>query len=112
MTVHRGTRAAASARAPDLARQAGSQQRGYDGYCRDRGLSYELGRALRFRVPDTGSAIVADVVRGRTEFPNNAIEDFVIACGDGTQVSPEVSRDVARLPPGAVQALAATPSYM
>jgi glutamyl-tRNA synthetase len=26
------------------------------------------------------------VVRGRTEFPNNAIEDFVITRGDGTPV--------------------------
>ena len=70
----------------DLARRSGSQQRGYDGYCRDRGLSYEPGRALRFRTPDTSSTIVDDQVRGRTEFPNNALEDFVIARGDGTPV--------------------------
>src|ERR1039458_9494740 len=69
-----------------LARRSGSQQRGYDGYCRDRGLSYEPGRALRFRTPDTSSTIVDDQVRGRTEFPNNALEDFVIARGDGTPV--------------------------
>ena len=30
----------------DLARRAGSQQRGYDGHCRDRGLTYAPGRAL------------------------------------------------------------------
>ena len=70
----------------DLASRSGSQQRGYDGYCRDRGLSYEPGRALRFRTPDTSSTIVDDQVRGRTEFPNNALEDFVIARGDGTPV--------------------------
>ena len=70
----------------DLVRRTGSQQRGYDGYCRDRGLAYEPGRALRFRTPDTGSTIVDDVVRGRTEFPNHAIEDFVVARGDGTPV--------------------------
>jgi len=29
---------------------------------------------------------VDDVVRGRTEFPDNAVEDFVIARGDGTPV--------------------------
>ncbi len=69
-----------------LLSRTGSQQRGYDGYCRDRGLGYEPGRALRFRTPDTGSTIVDDVVRGRTEFPNSAIEDFVIARGDGTPV--------------------------
>lgn len=70
----------------DLARRTGSQQRGYDGYCRDRGLTDAPGRALRFRTPDTGSTIVDDVIRGRTEFPNNAMEDFIIARGDGTPV--------------------------
>ena len=70
----------------DLARRAGSQQRGYDGHCRDRGLTYAPGRALRFRTPDTGSTVVDDVIRGRTEFPNHVIEDFVIARGDGTPV--------------------------
>src|SRR5215468_2952274 len=70
----------------DLARRTGPQQRGYDGYCRDRGLPYEPGRALRFRTPDTGSTVVDDVIRGRTEFPNDAIEDFIIARGDGTPV--------------------------
>lgn len=70
----------------NLARRTGSQQRGYDGYCRDRGLPHEPGRALRFRAPDTGGTIVDDVVRGRTEFPNNAMEDFIIARGDGTPV--------------------------
>ena len=70
----------------DLVRRTGSPQRGYDGYCRDRGLRCAPGRALRFRTPDIGSTVVDDVVRGRTEFPNNAIEDFVIARGDGTPV--------------------------
>jgi glutamyl-tRNA synthetase len=70
----------------DLARRTGPQQRGYDGYCRNRGLTYAPGRALRFRTPDTGSTIVDDVIRGRTEFPNDAMEDFIIARGDGTPV--------------------------
>ena len=70
----------------DLARRTGSQQRGYDGYCRDRGLPYAPGRALRFRTPDTGSTVVDDVIRGRIEFPNDVIEDFVIARGDSTPV--------------------------
>ncbi|MGH3154787.1 MAG: glutamate--tRNA ligase [Streptosporangiaceae bacterium] len=70
----------------DLAGRTGSQQRGYDGYCRDRALSYQPGRALRFRTPDAGRTIVGDVIRGHTEFPNDAMEDFVIARGDGTPV--------------------------
>lgn len=70
----------------DLARRTGPQQRSYDEYCRDRGLPYAPGRAMRFRTPDTGSTIVDDAVRGRTEFPNKAIEDFIIARGDSTPV--------------------------
>ncbi|MCC9307011.1 glutamate--tRNA ligase [Kitasatospora sp. RB6PN24] len=69
-----------------LAERTGSQQLGYDGYCRTRALTPEPGRALRFRTPDEGTTVVDDVVRGRTEFPNKAIEDFVIARGDGTPV--------------------------
>jgi glutamyl-tRNA synthetase len=70
----------------DITGRTGSQQHGYDGYCRERGLAYEPGRALRFGTPDTGSTVVDDVIRGRTEFPNSATEDFVIARGDGTPV--------------------------
>ena len=56
---------------------------GYDGFCRDRGLSPE-GRALRFRTPDEGVTVVPDIVRGSPEFPNAAIEDFVVVRSDGS----------------------------
>ncbi|MDT3399836.1 glutamate--tRNA ligase [Streptomyces sp. B1866] len=70
----------------ELVQRTGSQQLGYDGFCRERGLEYAEGRALRFRTPDEGSTVVEDVVRGRTEFPNGALEDFVIARGSGAPV--------------------------
>ncbi|WP_236046970.1 glutamate--tRNA ligase [Streptacidiphilus fuscans] len=70
----------------ELAKRTGSEQLGYDGFCRDRGLAYAEGRALRFRTPDEGETLVKDVVRGDTVFPNKAIEDFVIARGDGSPV--------------------------
>ncbi|HEY7176782.1 MAG TPA: glutamate--tRNA ligase family protein, partial [Micromonosporaceae bacterium] len=54
--------------------RTGSQDKGYDGHCRDRGLS---AGAVRFRTPDEGVTVVDDLVRGRVEFPNNAQEDFV-----------------------------------
>ncbi|RNL84825.1 glutamate--tRNA ligase [Halostreptopolyspora alba] len=57
---------------------------GYDGFCRDRGLEPGPGRALRFRVPDDGSTVVADQIRGRVEFDNATIEDFVVARADGS----------------------------
>ncbi|MFI0942821.1 glutamate--tRNA ligase [Streptomyces sp. NPDC021020] len=70
----------------ELVKRTGSQHLGYDGFCRDRGLEFQEGRALRFRTPDEGMTVVDDVVRGATEFPNNAIEDFVIARGNGSPV--------------------------
>ncbi|WP_405592679.1 glutamate--tRNA ligase [Streptomyces sp. NBC_01190] len=69
-----------------LTLRTGSEHLGYDGFCRTRGLSYEPGRALRFRTPDEGETVVVDLVRGEPAFPNSAIEDFVIARGDGSPV--------------------------
>lgn len=64
--------------------RTGDSHRGYDGYCRDRGLGPGEGRALRFRTPDKGTTVVDDLVRGKTSFENATLEDFVIARGDGS----------------------------
>jgi glutamyl-tRNA synthetase len=69
-----------------LKERTGSEHLGYDGFCRERGLTFEEGRALRFRTPDEGETVVVDLVRGEPAFPNSAIEDFVIARGDGSPV--------------------------
>ncbi|MEV6678620.1 glutamate--tRNA ligase [Streptomyces erythrochromogenes] len=70
----------------ELVARTGSQHLGYDGHCRDRGLEFVEGRALRYRTPDDAMTVVDDLVRGRTEFPNKAMEDFVIARGNGSPV--------------------------
>lgn len=70
----------------DVIARTGSQHLGYDGYCRERGLTAGPGRALRFRTPDTGETVVVDLIRGNPVFPNNVLEDFVIARGDGSAV--------------------------
>ncbi len=67
-------------------RRGGNPNLGYDGFCRDRGLQYAPGRALRFQTPDDGETIVTDLIRGEPSFPNSALEDFVIARGDGSAV--------------------------
>jgi glutamyl-tRNA synthetase len=64
--------------------RTGDSHRGYDGFCRDRGLTRAPGRALRFRTPDEGVTVVDDQVRGLTTFENATLEDFVIARGDGS----------------------------
>ncbi|MER5621370.1 glutamate--tRNA ligase [Streptosporangium sp. NPDC002544] len=61
--------------------RTGSEHQGYDGFCRDRSLTEG---AVRFRTPDEGVTVISDLVRGTVEFPNNAMEDFVIARGDGS----------------------------
>jgi glutamyl-tRNA synthetase len=66
-----------------VARAKDRQTPGYDGFCRDRGLEPGLGRALRFRVPDTGATIVHDIVRGDVEFAHSSIEDFVVVKSNG-----------------------------
>ena len=58
-------------------------RQGYDGYSRDRGLEAGPGRVLRFRVPE-GQTVVNDLVRGRVEFANETIEDFVLLRGNGS----------------------------
>jgi glutamyl-tRNA synthetase len=68
----------------DVVARTGDQHRGYDGFCRDRGLGPAPGRALRFRAPDEGATVVDDLVRGKTVFENSTIEDFVLARGDGS----------------------------
>ncbi|MFD7308567.1 glutamate--tRNA ligase [Promicromonospora sp. NPDC059942] len=70
----------------DVIARTGSSHRGYDAYCRDRGLEASPGRAVRFRTPDEGTTVVVDLVRGKPEFENALIEDFVIARGDGSPV--------------------------
>jgi glutamyl-tRNA synthetase len=66
--------------------RTGSEHKGYDGFCRDRGLAAGDGRAARFRTPDDGSTVIVDLVRGKPTFDNALIEDFVIARGDGSPV--------------------------
>jgi glutamyl-tRNA synthetase len=64
--------------------RTGDSNKGYDGFCRDRGLPEGEGRAVRFRTPDEGVTAVVDLVRGKPAFENALLEDFVIARGDGS----------------------------
>lgn len=52
---------------------------GYRGDPRD-----EPGAAVRLRVPDEGTTVVEDMIRGPVRFENGTQDDFVIARGDGT----------------------------
>jgi glutamyl-tRNA synthetase len=60
---------------------------GYDGHCRDRnvqpGDGPDSGVVVRFRTPDTGITAWDDLIRGRVEFNNADLEDFVIVRSSG-----------------------------
>ncbi|MEL7158588.1 MAG: glutamate--tRNA ligase, partial [Actinomycetota bacterium] len=57
---------------------------GYDGHCRERNVAPGPGVVVRFRSPDEGVTAWDDVVRGRVEFDNAVLEDFVIVRSNGT----------------------------
>jgi glutamyl-tRNA synthetase len=40
--------------------------------------------AVRLHVPEGGDTVVDDLIRGHVSFPNDAMDDFVIARGDGS----------------------------
>ncbi len=64
-----------------LARTKGES--GYDGWCRDRGLSAGV---LRFRSPRDGQTVVRDLIRGDVTFDHVTLEDFVVRRTDGSAV--------------------------
>jgi glutamyl-tRNA synthetase len=50
----------------------------------DEGRAYVDDGAVRFAVPDDGVTAFDDIVRGRVEFPNASIDDFVVRRSDGS----------------------------
>ena len=50
----------------------------------DEGRAYLDDGAVRFAVPDEGVTAFDDIVRGRVEFPNASIDDFVVRRSDGS----------------------------
>jgi glutamyl-tRNA synthetase len=63
------------------ARKGNDKTPGYDGFCRDRGLT---AGALRFQTPDDGTSVVHDVVLGDVEVEFANIRDFVLQRTDGS----------------------------
>ncbi len=57
---------------------------GYDRHCRDLGLQYQSGYALRFKVPLHSTSKFHDLIRGDVEIENSTLEDFVLLKSDLT----------------------------
>jgi glutamyl-tRNA synthetase len=62
---------------------ARGESSGYDGFCRDRDVQPGDGVVVRFRTPDDGVTAWDDLIRGRVEFDNAVLEDFVIVRSNG-----------------------------
>lgn len=58
----------------------------YDGHCRDDKTEHSPDEpyVVRFRNPDTGVVAFDDMVKGRIEFQNSELDDFIIQRSDGT----------------------------
>ena len=65
------------------AQRSGRHREAIDGMLAE-GHAYEDEGAVRLRVPDGGTTIVSDEIRGDVAFPHSAIDDFVIARSDGS----------------------------
>jgi glutamyl-tRNA synthetase len=71
------------------AMRAAMKERGekprYDGRARDQKLPYrdDPNRVLRFRNPQTGSVVFEDKIKGRVEWANAELDDFVMLRSDG-----------------------------
>jgi glutamyl-tRNA synthetase len=61
---------------------------GYDGYCRERHVKRSDTTALRFRVPDEGTTVVHDIIRGDVAFPHDSYEDFIVVKSNGVVLFP------------------------
>jgi len=56
----------------------------YDGRCRERERPVPgINPVLRFKSPAAGQTVVDDLVRGRVEFQNSALDDLILVRSDG-----------------------------
>lgn len=65
------------------ARATGEKPR-YDGTCRNKGLGPSADAVVRFKSPQNGTTAIEDAVKGRIQFANEELDDFVIRRSDGT----------------------------
>lgn len=56
----------------------------YDGTCRERGLGPGPQTVVRLKNPRTGTTSFNDLIRGPIVFPNEELDDLILARGDGT----------------------------
>lgn len=64
--------------------QAKGLQPGYDGRCRERGITKPSGEAaLRFKAPREGQTVIEDLIKERVVFENSVLDDLIILRSNG-----------------------------
>ena len=59
----------------------------YDRVCREKNLGPDCGpHVVRLKMPPDGVTVIEDVIKGRVEYPNEELDDWIIARTDGTPV--------------------------
>jgi glutamyl-tRNA synthetase len=71
------------ARAAHKAKTGSEQGFRYPGTCRDLPDDRERKHVIRLRVPDTGTSVWDDLIKGRIEIQNSTLQDAVLMRGDG-----------------------------
>jgi glutamyl-tRNA synthetase len=66
---------------------ADQAKRGYDGHCRDAGHGPDCGpHVIRLKMPQTGTTVVDDMVKGPTHFNNAELNDWILHRSDGAPI--------------------------
>jgi len=55
----------------------------YDGKCRNLSLEESENTVIRFKNPEESSVVFNDLIKGKIEFRNEEMDDFIIVRGDG-----------------------------
>lgn len=56
----------------------------YNGKCRHKGLKSNDNYVIRFAVPQAGTTVLNDIIKGKIEFENSELDDFIICRSNGT----------------------------
>ena len=61
--------------------------RGYDSHCRDAGHGPDCGpHVIRLKMPESGTTVVDDLVKGPTTFDNTQLNDWILHRTDGAPI--------------------------
>ena len=67
--------------------EADKTRRGYDGHCRDANHGPDCGpHVIRLKMPQTGTTVVNDLIKGPTTFDNSQLTDWILHRSNGAPI--------------------------